>query len=394
MSCLSGDVRQQYIRYLYEGLAPLKRKLISCWLDPNGWKLADGEISLLLSCDFLPWKVLNTLHFALYRSIAGAVGVSMEVPIMPLGWVKKFREYLGRYNFAALLIFMGGYGAAVLPELLRVDLPVAIMFGGPDAIIADYNRWYRKKLLQLWKRADICIFVSNFLKQEAIKRGCPAYKSVVLYHGVPMLAEPVENRDRDFIRFICIARFVPWKGHEYLIRAFSLAKQTVKNIRLSLVGGSGSLGIKLKELTISLGVGDSVDFLGPMRWESVQKELCNSNVYVQPSIKTEDGKEEGLGCAVLEAQGVGLPAIVFSSGGLVETVVDGKTGIVVPVRNISAMAEAMLLLAKNADMRSKMGRAAHQWVKDRFELNKQNAEWRKMAQKLMSIGHRHGYGVG
>jgi len=76
------------------------------------------------------------------------------------------------------------------------------------------------------------------------------------------------------------------------------------------------------------------------------------------------------------------------SGGLVEIVKDHETGFIVPEKDIEAMAEAMTLLAEDNDLRARMGQAARKRMKEKFDINKQNAIWRQMAHELMSIGKR------
>ena len=78
-------------------------------------------------------------------------------------------------------------------------------------------------------------------------------------------------------------------------------------------------------------------------------------------------EREGLAKAVIEAQALGVPAIVTDVGGLPEIVRDGVTGLVVPPRNARALADAILALAADPERRRAMGAAAVRRVEEVFD---------------------------
>ena len=227
-----------------------------------------------------------------------------------------------------------------------------------------------------------CVFNSQFLMRQACERGCPAEKSRVIYRGCVIPTSPPVRWKDSAMRFACVGNFLPVKGHRYLVEAFACVKRHLEEAELLLIG-SGPLEIQLRHLVQEIGLGDSVVFKGSMMRADVHRILSTVDIYVQPSVKTADGREEGLPNATVEAQAMGLPAVVFRTGGLGEVVEDGQTGIMVAERDVEAMAKAMVLLARNGDMRLRMSEAGFRRVNDKFNIEKQNLIWRRTITELM-----------
>jgi glycosyltransferase involved in cell wall biosynthesis len=303
------------------------------------------------------------------------------VPTLPIEWRKRFRDCIKRNAFDVLVVVYGGTGVALLPEIENLKIPIAVSFCGSDAQMSDNNKWYADQLKRLWNRADKCIFVCEFLKEQACRRGCPVEKSSVIYSGKRICRKPAGVADKCNVRFICAASMLPVKGYKYLIEAFSYVRKKTGNSELLLIG-DGPLRADLELLAEELDVKDSVRFLGTLAWEQVQDEMQGSDIYVQASVKASDGGEEGLPMAVLEAQACGLPAIVFRSGGLCEIIDNGENGFLIPERDTKAFGEAMIALAQDADLRRRMSEVAQQKILDRFDQEKSDRTWREMLYEL------------
>lgn len=155
-----------------------------------------------------------------------------------------------------------------------------------------------------------------------------------------------------------IARLEPVKGVEYLIRAAALLKDAAPELRTVIIGG-GALEKDLRGLAAALGVADRVLFTG-FRHDAAAL-LPALDIYVQPSLN------EAMGRAPLEAQALGLPAIVTEVCGLPETVRPGETGLPVRPGDPEDLAAALRTLLKAPELRARMGAAARDWALSRDE---------------------------
>jgi GalNAc-alpha-(1->4)-GalNAc-alpha-(1->3)-diNAcBac-PP-undecaprenol alpha-1,4-N-acetyl-D-galactosaminyltransferase len=151
-------------------------------------------------------------------------------------------------------------------------------------------------------------------------------------------------------KFLIVGRLNHQKAHDVLLDAFAQSLKAIPTWRLSIVGG-GKLETILKQQANRLGISDRVDWVGEAKDPFAY--YADAACFLLPS------RFEGTPNALLEAMGCGLPAIVSdASPGPLEYVEDGVTGLVVPVDNASALAAAMIRLAKDPALRRQLGEAA------------------------------------
>jgi len=162
--------------------------------------------------------------------------------------------------------------------------------------------------------------------------------------------------------FVCVARFAPQKAHDVLLRA--LAQVGDDSVRLLLVGDDpfGDGRRKAEAVARELALGDRAVFAGIRR--DVPQLLAASEVFVMPSLW------EGLGLVFLEAMATGLPVVSTRVSAVPEVVVEGETGLLVPPSDADALAAAMRSLARDADLRARLGRAGRACVRARFGLDR------------------------
>ncbi len=142
-----------------------------------------------------------------------------------------------------------------------------------------------------------------------------------------------------------LSNFRPVKRIPDLVRAFARLQQVSPRTKLVLAG-DGAEKERVQQLVKSLGLGASVVFPG------TQAELVPlysaADLFVLPSEK------ESFGLAALEAMACSVPVVATETGGLPEIVEDGKTGFLVPVGDVAALAEAMQALLENPGLHEKM----------------------------------------
>lgn len=158
-----------------------------------------------------------------------------------------------------------------------------------------------------------------------------------------------------------VSRLVWYKGYNELLRAAQDLLRLHADLSF-LVVGEGSHGPEIEALAQKLGIAERVIFTG--RRSDVPQLLAIMDVFALPSYR------EGFNVAALEAMAMGLPVVGTRVRGLMEPVVDGKTGFLVPIKDKDALAEAIHKLLENKEMALSMGRAGRQRVEDEFVMQK------------------------
>jgi len=145
----------------------------------------------------------------------------------------------------------------------------------------------------------------------------------------------------------------------------------------------GPLRGKLKNLTKQLGISGHVRFLGAKTRDQIIKLYSKAHIFMLSSIRNQNGSEEGQGLVLLEAQSVGLPVVATRVGGIPESVVDGKSGFLVPERDVDALAEKLIYLIEHPEIWPEMGRAGRAFVEINYDINKLNDRLVEIYQQLL-----------
>lgn len=267
-----------------------------------------------------------------------------------------------------------GWSAVAVMDLAKKHrLPLIFTAHGSDVnSLASGGRWYPHRLAKCLRLTHKVLCVSDFIANRVRELGCPEERICVLRVGVPIPPLP-ERTIRKETRFIAVGRLVPVKGPLFMLEAFRLVHRKLPDARLCLIG-DGPLMEDVRSFLSETGLAGAVRLLGQASHARVYQEMAQSDVFVQHSVRTPDGQEEGFPLTFAEAAAHGLPTIGTRSGGTPEAVLDGVSGFLVPERDTEAMAEKMLTLARDTELRASMGAAGRRHAIDNFDLDKQNAK--------------------
>lgn len=152
----------------------------------------------------------------------------------------------------------------------------------------------------------------------------------------------------DCVLILSIGEMIERKNHEVIVRA--LAEVQNPNVYYAICG-KGPLREHLEQLANELGVGDRVKFLG---FRKDIPELCNT-----ADISAFPSRIEGLGLAGIEAMAAGVPLVSSNVHGILDYVIDGKTGYALNPEDVDGFAKAISKLADDENLRNDM--AANCW---------------------------------
>jgi glycosyltransferase involved in cell wall biosynthesis len=155
-----------------------------------------------------------------------------------------------------------------------------------------------------------------------------------------------------------VARLEPIKGIKYFVDATKIILSLPSSYLLPsiyfLIVGDGSERKFLEEKVEKLGLKDKFIFTG-MR-DDVAELMSIMDIYVQPSIN------EGMGKTIVLAELLGKPVVATNVQGIPSVVINNETGILVPPKDPQKLAEAIVKLINDKNLRTKMGENAKKWV--------------------------------
>lgn len=172
-------------------------------------------------------------------------------------------------------------------------------------------------------------------------------------------------------------RLIDVKGVEYLIRAFPSVLEKHANARL-LVVGSGPCKGDLVSLSERLHLQKKVVFQDTVSQDELICHYSMADVFVLPSVTTDEGETEGLGVVLLEAMASGVPVIGSAVGGIPDIIKDGETGLIALQRNPHDLAEKILRILDDEALRKKVTEKGFGFVKREFS-------WAVVAERFKKI---------
>jgi len=242
-----------------------------------------------------------------------------------------------------------------------------------------YFSWRLKNLISkpILKNANGVIVLTEDMKRE-IQKICNR-DVFVIPNGIDLkrfknlskedLRSKLEIKEQErAILFVGTLR--PVKGVRYLIEAMRFITDKNKNKRLFIVG-DGEERKYLEDLVRNLNLEKYVAFIGKVPNEKIPEYMAASDVFVLPSFS------EGLPVTVLEAMASGLPIVATNVRGLPEIIKNGENGFLVMPKSTEQIAEKVLLLLEDGELRERISNNNREKVK--------RYSWESVVEKLEEV---------
>jgi glycosyltransferase involved in cell wall biosynthesis len=232
----------------------------------------------------------------------------------------------------------------------------------------------------LLSRRDRVVGVGNAVREALIaNEGLPKGRVEVLYNGVDVDAFAAQtNRtaaraalgaaENEFV-IIQVARLDYLKDHATALRTIARVVAKSPQTRLVLVG-DGPESTTIESQVRELKIDDNVRLLGTR--SDVDRLLPGADVFLLTSAS------EGIPLTVIEAMAAGLPVVGTDVGGMNEVVADNATGFLTPAKDDAALANRLLRLAGDPNLRQHMGAAGRARAKDLFDEPRMCAEYQRL----------------
>ena len=290
------------------------------------------------------------------------------------------KKYILKTETTCFLANYGPLGTHIFTACQESNIPFVVHFHGFDAsekkTIAHYGEDYRTIL----PVAKAVIVVSKVMKMD-IEEICGPLKNLhVLPYGVDTEKfTPGSKKSNQAIHLISVGRFTAKKAPIMSIKAFKILLEKFPNAYFTMIG-DGELWDDAKKYVEENGLGKNVAFMGQQKPDIILAKLQEADIFIQHSIKTPSGDSEGTPNSILEASACGLPIVSTLHAGIPEAVIQGETGMLVQEGDFKTMGEALILLANDHTLRSKMGESARNHMLKNYEIKTQAEKLRGLLQ--------------
>lgn len=219
-----------------------------------------------------------------------------------------------------------------------------------DRVRARIGWWIESVLAPRLYRNCTYVAVSERTRAELGELGVDPDRIHVIHNGIEQA--PGLDVERSGLPHIAVVgRLVPHKRVEHVLRAAAILRRRHPGLRISVVG-DGWWSDRLQQVADTLGVSDLVDFLGFVDEKTKHRVYASASLLALPSLK------EGWGIVVMEAATHGVPTVAYrNAGGVAESILDGRTGVLVD-GEVNDYARAIDTLLSDPEHSASLGEAA------------------------------------
>jgi glycosyltransferase involved in cell wall biosynthesis len=229
------------------------------------------------------------------------------------------------------------------------------------------------------RHVDAFIYTSQAVAQHCLEQGIEPGRGHVIHNPIDIVRF-ASGGDRRRIRrelnlkpddhvVVCIGRLDTWKGQDHFLTALAELRRQGRPVKGLLVGDypprarRNGYACKLETMVEQLGLRDHVRMTGFR--EDIPELLAASDLFVHCSVSPEP-----FGRVVVEAMAAGTPVIATASGGILDIVRHGETGLLVPCADAAALADSMARLLEDPSTVSRLVETALGWARESFSVLK------------------------
>jgi glycosyltransferase involved in cell wall biosynthesis len=240
-------------------------------------------------------------------------------------------------------------------------------------IPAIYVSLSEKLAVRVYRNTPMAV-VSESTRQELVGFGFSPSNIVLVQNAVNIAQYSLPSQDVSPGPVIGhLGRLKKYKSVEHLLHAFAIVKLEIPGAKLKIIG-DGDHRPALQKLASDLGLEKDVQFTGYLSQAEKVHQLHQLSVAVNCSAK------EGWGLTVIEANACGVPVVASDVPGLRDSVVDEKTGLLYEFGNIEQLAQKIMLVLRDENLRNRMRQNAIEWGR--------SFDWEESAKKMICFLER------
>ena len=290
---------------------------------------------------------------------------------------RRISNLLKRYNNKAIHCGRGLPEGLIAYLCMKLSgIPYLCYIHGEELPAYHSSREYRLLSKLVYSNAALIIVNSRNTQRSVVQYTGISDSIRVMHPGVDTDYFKPAYKNDDVSRelgwenkkiMLTVGRLQKRKGHDHVIMALAKIREHVQDVLYAIVG-DGEERPYLEQVAHDCGVDDIVQFLGKV--DDAKMLVCyqQCDLFVLAN-REVDGDFEGFGMVLLEAQACGKPVVAGNSGGTVEAMLSGETGLLVDANSPDAIGGKVIALLSDEARRTVMGHRAVEWVRSNFDWN-------------------------
>ncbi len=295
-----------------------------------------------------------------------------------------FSKVLKKHRASLLHSHFGNRGYFDLALKHKLGIPQVTTFYGHDVSLLPQDEVWKRRFKILFQDGDLILAEGHYMKKALIELGCPEEKVRVQHLGInldkiPFIPRNLDNGQR--VKILIAGTFREKKGITYALEACAKLLSQKKNIEITLIGDAGRSRREVdykKEITAIIkrhNMAERLNYLGFLPYPAFINEAKNNHIFLSPSIHPPDGETEGgAPVSLIEMSAYGMPIVSTFHCDIPEVVIDGKSGFLVPEKDIDGLVERLEYLVNHPEIWEPMGNAGRKHIEEEFNIVKQAAQ--------------------
>jgi glycosyltransferase involved in cell wall biosynthesis len=312
----------------------------------NQFLFSSGLINSQFDCSFLPLIFSNSINDI------GAFSIRKiwKMLIFSIKLVKRLIKFKPQVVYFTIAPVGAAFYRDAFFSLLMKMFNVRILYHLHGKGIYDSSRSYFRRAIYkgVFRNTDTIVLAASLAKDiSKVYRGKP----FILANGLPKFVCEESKTVSDPPTILFLSNLVRTKGVEIFLECIKQLHESGIHFRAKIIGAPYDISFNEVESFIKKNsLQSKIELLGALYGVEKEKALIKSDILLFPSFY----QNEAFPITILEAMQAGVPVIASNNGAIAEIIEDGKTGFIVPMRNVTAFKEKTELLLKNSQLRTQM----------------------------------------
>ncbi|HMB96053.1 MAG TPA: glycosyltransferase family 4 protein, partial [Tepidisphaeraceae bacterium] len=317
-------------------------------------------------------------------TIGGSIFLRMSDVLATMRYVARLRSFIKRHRID--IVHTNSLKSDVIGGLAARLARVPVIWHVRDRIADDYLPGPTAHVFRrLCRIIPNRVITNSYSTLETLKIKS-SFEAVVVPSGViydgTHIQRSIQKQTSGRSAIVgLVGRIAPWKGQHIFVEAANIVLKKYPTTQFKIIGsslfGEDAYEQRLRDLVTQLEIGHAVEFCGFCT--DVEQRIAQMDLLVHASTTGEP-----FGQVVIEGMAASKPVIATNGGGIPEIVIDGETGILVPMNDHIAMADAICRLLEDQELAESFGRCGRERVQSKFTIQKTVKKVMQVYDELLS----------